>query len=169
MGLRVPQNQIVESKYTSGNEYMFATTYKEYKGYYYEMSGKKFAGKEFNINNPEIIKIDNKSNNKLKFNPLTYVYGVVSNVSLSNSSITSLPTTNFPDISNAGSDNIVRFYCKKVNQQPIVIKEIDEATYKSLQSNPLYQTTFVGTYQGKAQTIDDAEKKIPGVKAFLSV
>ena len=41
MGLRVPQNQIVESKYTSGNEYMFAKTYKEYKGYYYEMSGKK--------------------------------------------------------------------------------------------------------------------------------
>ena len=43
MGVRVPQNQIIESKYTSGNEYMFAKTYKEYKGYYYEMSGKQFA------------------------------------------------------------------------------------------------------------------------------
>ena len=168
MGVRVPQNQIIESKYTSGNEYMFAKTYKEYKGYYYEMSGKQFAGKEFNVNNPEIIKIDNKSNNKLKFNPLTYVYGAISGVNLVSSTVSSIPNSNNSS-TNAGIENIVKFYCKKINQQPIIIKEISEDTYKSLQSDPLYQTTYVGVYQNRNQTPDDAEKKIPGIKAFLGL
>jgi hypothetical protein len=40
MGIRIPKNQTVESKYTSGKEYMFVSTQNEYKGYYYEMNGK---------------------------------------------------------------------------------------------------------------------------------
>ena len=51
----------------------------------------------------------------------------------------------------------------------IIIKEIDENTYKSLITNSLYQVTFIGTYQGKTQSIDEAEKQLPGIKAFLGL
>mgnify|MGYP000061509656 CR=1 FL=1 len=43
----------------------------------------------------------------------------------------------------------------------------DEDSYKSLQSQPVYQTTFVGTYNGTTQTIDQADQQVPGLKAFL--
>ena len=36
MALRILKNLIVTSKYTSGGEYMFKSTQKEYKGYYYD-------------------------------------------------------------------------------------------------------------------------------------
>lgn len=182
--LRIPPNQIV-SKYSSGNEYMFVTTQKEYKGYYYEINGKLFAGKVFNPNNPEIVKINSNKFNKLLGNASTYVYGVISGVKIPNVPFNSTPTTtlNTTDVIDASSSNMndtvafindknnitLKFYCKKVNQQPIIIKEIDENTYKSLQKDPLYQTTFVGTYQNKTQTADDAEKQVQGIKAFLNL
>ncbi len=173
MGLRIPPNQIVESKYTSGNEYMFAKTYKEYKGYYYEMNGKNFAGKEFNVNNPEIIKIDNPTNNKLKFNPSTYIYGAISGVQL----VTQIATPYFfkPTESDIQKGQVTRYFAKKTNENPFIIKEINQDTYKTLQSDPLYQTTSIififspGYPNGLPQSIDDAEKQMPGIKAFLGL
>ena len=56
MGVRIPQNQIVY-KHTAGGEYMFESTYKEYQGPYYEMSGKIFAGKEVTTSAPVLVPI----------------------------------------------------------------------------------------------------------------
>jgi len=53
--MKVPAN-IIETKYTSGNEFVFSFNYKYYQGYYYELNDKIFAGKEFNINAPELVK-----------------------------------------------------------------------------------------------------------------
>jgi hypothetical protein len=173
MGLRVPPNQIVESKYTSGNEYMFAKTYKEYKGYYYEVSGKKFAGKEFNVNNPEIIKINNPTNNKLKFNPSTYIYAAISGVQLAGSIITSHMFK--PTESDIQKGQVTRYFSKKINGNPIIIKEIDQDTFKTLQSNPLYQTIAIlfvfspGYTNGVPQDLDEKEKEFSGIKAFLGL
>ena len=55
--MRVPANIITENKYTIGKEYIDKKTHKLYQGYYYELNNKFFAGKEFNNNAPEIIKI----------------------------------------------------------------------------------------------------------------
>lgn len=162
----VPKNVIVTSKYTSGNEFVYAKTSSPYQGYYYEFNGKTFAGKEFNSKNPEILKKDsNKVNKLLNRNNSTIIYSLVSGITsqmLSTPSITSVPS-----IVDRTSIKPIRFYYKKVNSD--IIKEIDETTYSSLQSQPIYQTTFVGTYKGITQTVDQAEQQIPGVKAFLAV
>jgi hypothetical protein len=162
----VPKNVIVTSKYTSGNEFVYAKTSSPYQGYYYEFNGKTFAGKEFNPKNPEILKKDSNSVNKLlNRSNSTIIYSLVSGVTsqmLSTPSITSIPS-----IVDRTSIKPIKFYCKKVNSN--IIKEIDETTYTSLQSQPIYQTTFIGTYKGTTQTVDQAEQQIPGVKAFLAV
>ena len=48
-----------------------------------------------------------------------------------------------------------------------LIKEVDENGYVSLQSQPVYQTTFIGTYQGKTQSVEQAESQLQGLKSFL--
>jgi hypothetical protein len=167
MGLRVPQNQTVTSKYTSGKEYMFNDTYREYIGYYYELNSKLFAGKEFSTTAPELIRIDSSKVNKLLTNSSTYVYGKISGVKIPSSKITTLPSSNTNNLLDKGGEYFLQFYSSKINSN--IIKSIDENTYIRLQSDPLYKITFIGTYNNKNQTLDDAEKELPGLKDFLSV
>lgn len=141
---------------------MFATTQNEYKGYYYEMSGKTFAGEKFDPNNEEIVKIQSDGFNKLLGKASSYIYGAVSGIKIPNTKVSSVPNSN-PNILN----NETKFYCQKVNQKPLVIKEINEETYVSLQKDPIYRITYIGKYLNKSQNIDVAEKQIPGIKAFL--
>ena len=42
--MRAPSNIVTTSKYTLGKEFVLADSYKDYQGYYYEISGKYFAG-----------------------------------------------------------------------------------------------------------------------------
>ena len=63
-------------------------------------------------------------------------------------------------------DSISYFYTKKYNDN--LIKKIDESTYLNLQSNPLYITTYTGDYNGKFQTLDEANSQLPGLIIFLS-
>lgn len=167
---KIPSNLTV-TKYTIGGEYMYADTYKEYQGYYYEFGNKKYVGKEFSVSAPELIKINSDKISPLLNNPSTFVYGVISNVDLPRSNIFSIPF-------NSDDENVPRedingnplpsFYCRKINEKDIKIKEIDEKTFKSLQQNPIYQTTYVGYYNNKTQSLEDAEKQLPGLKLFLS-
>jgi len=163
MPLKIPQNQIIESKYTIGKEYMFVSTQNEYQGYYYELNGKLFAGKEFNPNNPEIIKIQSSRFNKLLSNLSTYTYGKLSGVNISSNIVNSLPKSDNPNASSIET----KFYCSKINVSPTIIKEISEDNYKTIQNDPIYKTTYVGIYNNKVQSIDDADKQIPGLKTFL--
>lgn len=167
MGLRIPQNQTVTSKYTSGKEYMFSSTYREYIGYYYELNGKLFAGKEFSTTAPELIRIDSSKVNNLLTSPSTYVYGKISSTKLPSLKIISLPSSNNNNLVDKGGEYFLQFYCSKINSN--VIKSIDENTYVKLQNDPLYKTTFIGAYNNKNQTPDEAEKQLPGIKAFLDL
>jgi hypothetical protein len=160
MGLRVPQNQIVTSKYTAGKEYMFVSTYREYKGYYYELNGKLFAGKEFNPNNVELMKLNSDNVNKLRTNPSTYLYGTISNVVLNK-------TTKIASIPFTGA--VTRYFAKKINLDPIIIKEISKETFEQTQSDPLYQTLIVENSSSLTdKQLDNLDKKMPGIKAYLS-
>lgn len=158
----IPKNLIV-TKYTQGGELLRTDDYSSYQGYYYEYNGRIFTGKEYSLNSIELIKIGNENNNTLLTNSSTFTYGAVSGINLPKpNSVTSLPT----DTTKAVSNRPIRFFYKKYNDT--IIKEIDKNGYKLLQNNPIYQTTFIGEYNGIFQTVDQAEQQVPGVKVFLA-
>ena len=162
--MRIPSNKIVTGKYTSGGELVDAKTNAPYQGYYYELNKSLYAGKEFNNNAPELVKIENA--NKLYNRYATALYSAISGVTsqlLQQPKLVGVNTSS----NTVNSKNPTKFFTKKTNVQPIIIKEVDENTYESLQNNPIYQTTYVGTYNGKSQTLDQAEKQIQGIKTFL--
>jgi hypothetical protein len=156
--VKVPAN-IIETKYTSGNEFVFSFNYKYYQGHYYELNDKIFAGKEFNVNAPELIKADSKEINPLLTSTKTLVYGSLSKIKLNN--------TNVKGIVPQDTD-LVSFYCKKINTNPILIKQINEQTYYVLKNDPLYIITYIGNYKGIDQDINDASKQIPELRDWLT-
>jgi len=161
MPLRVPQNKIVQSKYTAGKEFMFNKTYREYIGYYYELNGNLFAGKEFSPTAPELIKIDSSKVNSLLTSPSTYVYGKVSGIKLDNTKINSyyfnVDTT----------DNIFRYFIKKVNEN--IIKETNEDTFNQIQNNPIYLSVSLYYQSGfNENDLNNADKKISGLKEYIN-
>ncbi len=164
MALRIPQNKIVKSKYTAGKEYMFETTYREYQGYYYELNGKLFAGKEFNSNAPILIKINSDNVNKLLTNPQTYAYGRVSGIKINN-----IPPSTIINKSNIFITK--RYFYKKLNSNPILIREINKETFDYFQSNPLYQVISIdipeGGFFANQSSLEEANQKMPGIKDFL--
>ena len=85
--MRVPSNIIIENKYTLGNELIYAKTYKEYQGYYYEINDKLFAGREFDPKALQLIKINSVDINLLKLNSKTSTYGNLTKVTLPNNRI----------------------------------------------------------------------------------
>jgi hypothetical protein len=156
--MRVPKNRIKEGKYTSGGELMDVSTNTPYKGYYYEMNGTQYAGKTFD---PEAIKLSPiKQQNTLFNNASTAIFSLITGIA--SQAITSAVVSGKP-INTSDKPAVIKYYARKINVQPITIKEVDENTFKSLQTDPLYQTTFVGNDQNAEQ----AEKQIPGIKTFL--
>jgi hypothetical protein len=166
MGVRIPKNQIQEKKYTNGKEYMFETTYREYKGYYYEVNGRLFAGEEVTTNSPVLIPIKSDKVNNLLTNASTYVYGVISNIKLKNTKVTGIPKSDIDNTVDKAGETFLNFYCQS-SIDPSKIKEIDENTFKTLQEDPLYKTSFVGTYNNRTQTLDQAEKQISNITLFV--
>jgi len=145
---------------------MYVDTYKEYIGYYYEFAGRKYVGKEFSINAPELIEISSSKINPLLNNPSTFTYGTLSEINLPQNIISSIPySDSLPDARTGGAPPPTQFYCKKANDN--TIKEINEQTYKSLQDNPLYITTFIGNYKGKNQNANTANEQLSGLESFL--
>ena len=158
MRVRVPLNQIL-FKYTSGNEYIVLSTQKEYQGYYYELNNKFFSGKEFTDKSLEIIKITSSKVNKQQQNPSTEVYSKISGISSTDNEVSSQPVGgNVPEV----DFNSINFYCKKVNSNSI--KQIDENTYLKLTKDPIYQTSFVGIFNNRSKSLDEANTEIPGLR-----
>ena len=159
MAIRIPQNKIVKSKYTAGKEYMFETTYREYQGYYYELNGKLFAGKEFNSNAPILIKINSDNVNKLLTNPQTYAYGRVSGTKINNSKIKSYIYR---------FDTNKRYFAYQTINK--LIKEIDKETFDLLASDSLYKIVELTYQKGfSPEELNKAEQIIPGISIFVSM
>ena len=162
--MRIPSN-IIEIKYTSGREFVFSLNYKYYQGYYYELNGKIFAGKEFNANSPELIKSNNNNVNTLLTDSKTYTYGFLSKIKLNNTSPSSI-------ISKGNINGGIRYFSKKNNTNPILIREITEETFKQYQNDPFYQVISIefpeGGYFGNQKNLDEAEKIMPGIKIFIT-
>jgi hypothetical protein len=169
MSIRIPQNIIVESKYTSGNEYIIIDTNIIYKGYYYEINGKIFAGKEFDINAIELQKLLPKNINPFLLQVSSYVYGKLSNVKLNNT----LPISTIYQPTQEDYDRgySIRYFYKKINTTPIIIKETNQENYNLLINDPLYQVALIkwGTLKINDTNLTQAEQQMPGLKAFLGV
>ncbi len=168
MAIRIPKNTIVESKYTIGNEYILLSSYQRYQGYYYEMNGKFFAGKEFDQNAPELQKILSSKSNNLLTLASTFLFGKLSGINVNSNTI---PTYVYqPTEEDYSRGYSIRYFYKKINTNPILIREINKETYDSLLNNPLYQViSIIWTVRPENVNLDEAEKQMPGLKAFLGV
>lgn len=135
---------------------MFANTQNEYKGYYYELNNKIFAGEKFDPNNEEIVKIQSDIFNKLLGKASSYIYGAVSGIKIDSKKPAS-------SIYRYNSD--VRYFTYQTTKK--LIKEVNEDTFNSIQTNPIYTSvklTFVSGF--KEGELKEAEKKIPGITDF---
>jgi hypothetical protein len=156
--MKIPANVIETGKYTSGGEFVYKSNQSPYKGYYYILNERFFEGKEYKADAQEIIQI--KESNTLLYRLATAAFSLASGITSQ-----SLRQRPVPSVQSniEGVFTPIRYFSRKVNIKPIIIKEISKETYDSLQGDPLYQTTFVGP----DQSIDQAEKQMPGLKAFL--
>ena len=158
--MKVPKNIIETGLYTSGKEFVYKTTQAPYKGPYYALNDSYYVGKEYNDKADEIIKI--VQSNTLLNNSSTALFSAISGITSQVLRAVKTPAIQ----SNIESNSVpIRYFMRQVNVQPVTIKEISKEAYDSVQGNPLYQTTFVS----KDQSIDQAERQLPGVKAFLLV
>jgi hypothetical protein len=157
--MRVPSN-LIKINYTSGNEYAYALSYKYYRGSYYEFNGKYFAGKEFDVNAPELIKADNSNVNTLLTQASTFVYGYISGKQINN---------NRPNSFIYNNQETNRYFLSKVNINPILIKEVDKNTFENFKNDSLYKSVVL-SYEGgfNEKELNEAEKKMPGIKTFVN-
>jgi hypothetical protein len=157
--MRVPSNIIIENKYTLGKELIYAKTYKEYQGYYYEMNDKLFAGKEFNPRALQLIKINSLDVNLLRLNPKTAAYGNLTNTKLPTNRLISIPFN---------SDSGLKYLVKQLNSSPIRIFFVNEETYNREKNNPLYSFTVIAfNYEAGFDITDQNKKEIPEIEIFL--
>jgi hypothetical protein len=157
--MRVPSNIIIENKYTLGKELIYAKTYKEYQGYYYEINDKLFAGKEFDPRALQLIKINSFDVNLLRINPKTSSYGNLTNTKLPTNKLISIPF-----VFNSG----LKYLAKQLNSSPIRIFFVNEETYNREKNNPLYSFTVVAfNYEAGFNITDQNIKEIPEIEIFL--
>jgi hypothetical protein len=160
--MRVPAN-LIKTNYTAGKEYMYLSSYKEYQGYYYEMNNKFYVGKTYNSNSKELVKIELRNINTLLTQASTYVYGLVSGIKssqLSSPKFISIPKTDL-DTDTEGDET---YYAKKLNNNPILIKQISKKTFDELKQDPFHQ---VISLKPDRSNLDQADKQMPGLKSFL--
>ena len=84
------------------------------------------------------------------------------------SQLSTPPVASIPTSTGVSPDRSTRFFYKKHNDN--IIKETDENGYKSLQKqkSPIYDTTYIGTYNNVSQSIEQANTQLPGLKEFLA-
>jgi hypothetical protein len=161
MSVKIPSNQI-KYNYTIGNEFLIDSTNLEYKGHYYEINNKFYAGKEFDINNSELQKSTSSNVNTLLKQTSTYLYGIISNINISK------PSQPSSYQYNNESPNNFRYFTTKINIKPTSIKEINMDTFNLLLNDPFYQSVSLPYDNGfKEDELNNAEQKIPGLKTFL--
>lgn len=162
--MRVPSNLITENQYTIGKEFMYLMTYKEYQGYYYIINDRYFTGKTYaESGSLELIKINPENNNLLLTQASTYVYGLLSKTKINNSKVPGVVSSDIYDI----DPEITNFYCKKLNTNPILIRQISEQTYSNIKNDPLYVVTYIGKYNGVENDTTDAFTQIPELRSWF--
>jgi len=158
--MKVPSNIISENLYTIGKEFVFANSYKDYQGYYYEISDKFFAGREFNPNAPRLLKLNSSEVDPLRLKPQTSTYANLKRTRISTNKIPSIPlelTTG------------IKYLAKQINLVPIRIIFTTEKTYREANRYPGFIFTAVNFEPEFGFLITEENRKaIPEIDIFLS-
>jgi hypothetical protein len=160
--MKIPANIVITSKYTEGGEYIIKSNYNNYQGYYYELSNKFYAGKEFKPEATELIKKQSSNVNILLTSAATFLYGKLSNLNVN-------PSPEPPSYFYNSTPTDFRYFISKVNVKPTVIKEIDKNTFEQYKDNSIY-VSVVLSYPNKfiEAEINKAESTLPGIKVYLA-
>ena len=71
----------------------------------------------------------------------------------------------------ASGENFLTYYAKKINNYPILIREINKETYLELQNNNVWQVIALVTTRGDVginiEELNKAEKEMSGIKPWL--
>ena len=162
----IPSNIIENNLYTIGGEFINKDTYKDYQGYYYELNNRFYIGKEFNPNSIELIKKDSSEVNPLLANPKTATYGKLTGIKIQQNKPKPVPFS--PTVDDFQQGYQIRYFAKKLNITPILIREINQTDFYKLSNDPLYQTLEVKYYFDISdQQIADLNKKMPGLGAYI--
>lgn len=165
--MRIPSNIITTGKYTIGNEFVTKNTYEPYQGYYYEINNRTFVGKEFDVNSLELIKVQDipplvKADKK---------YASLTKVNLS--TIVAPKSVRKKDLSetDAQGKNFYAYFAKKINSNPILIREIDRETYSKLKNSSIWQVIRLIATEGDGfisqEELIKAEKQMPGIGIWI--
>jgi hypothetical protein len=131
-----PLSKITPNLFTSGNEYFFKETQLDYKGYYYSTYDDRFftdkspsdASKELLKYSSFIIKSENFTASTYNNLTNTQVQGTISTAQHT-------PT---PTEADYKKGVIQRYVTKRVNGDNSTIQEVNQETFNSLKTNPLY-------------------------------
>jgi hypothetical protein len=164
--MRIPSNIIKTNLYTIGGEFLNKNTYEEYQGYYYEVSGRFYTGKEYNVNSIELLKKDSLKVNPLLSNPKTAVYGKLTKVNVQQSKPISIPFN--PTLNDFQQGYQIRYFVKKINVYPIFIREVSQTDFFKLTNDPLYQVLEVKyDFDINDQQILALDRQMPGLGAYI--
>ena len=152
--IQIPKNRIVENQYTNGTgigknlALRFTRSKIPYIGFYSIINGNKyFTGKTYT----------DKSKPLEKYNILATAIAVAAAAGSIATKANSLLSK---------ESALLRYFYKNLTVKEIDIKEIDLNAYKQLSgsNSPNYQ---VISYDAKTQSLDDINKQMPGLRAFL--
>lgn len=150
--IQIPKSRILENQYTNGTgigknlALRFVRSKIPYIGYYVVINGNKyFTGKAYS----------DKSKPLEKYNILA---AAASLVAIAGSIATKA--------NSLSSKNVVRYFYKDLTVKDISIKEIDKDAYNKL-AGTLASNYQVISYNSATQSLEEVNKQMPGLRAFL--
>ena len=154
---QIPKSRIKENQYTNGTgignnlTLRFTVSKVPYIGFYNVINNNKyFTGKVYDTNSKSLEK-----------------YNIIQTASSVIASRGSIPTLAGSLSSEITSDPSIRYFYKELNQSSIKIKEINKSSYNQLSTvdNMNYQ---VISFNSSTQTLEEVNKQMPGLLAFLT-
>jgi hypothetical protein len=196
----LPKRLVNSNLYTAGGEFIDTTTGQPYTGTYHELfNGQTYSGETPNSpNKKRLIKNPQTTPQNSQITPsvLSQEYQNVKNIDLNLYKFGIDPETFIP--SPTGQDyrrgNIIRYFAKRRNSQPLEIKEISETSFNSINaqdgkynyvtwevisliwkiSGPLrdskdqYNVLRAGIINTNERLREQANQQIRGIKGYLS-
>jgi len=100
--MRVPLSKIKSGLYTAGSEYVYKENKKPYKGYYYQIYGKAYAGKTYD---PDAIPVELELKKKAVNNPNGFLYNALAGAQQAVSNPISVKPTKSQDLASIQTAN----------------------------------------------------------------
>lgn len=158
--MKVPANIISENLYTIGGEFVYANSYENYQGYYYEINDKFFVGKVFDPFAPRLLKLDSSDIDPLRLNPQTSKFAGLRRTRIPSNRISSIP------LELTGGE---KYLAKQIGSNPVRIIFTTKYVWDNQTQYPGYIFTSVLYEPEFGFKITESNKRdIPEIDIFLS-